>query len=129
MWEQTVQILLSQFPDISWTTNIENNTYKITSNCDGDDDPLKGAFVELSMQIFVDVTCSGNNRPIPTPSITPTPTNTPNITPTPTPTQPQRDCELVIVGSFRQLRCELDVITVTNEPTYIINSENSVKFL
>lgn len=128
LWEQTVQILLSQFPDISWTTNIENNTYTITSNCDGDDDPLKGAFVELSMQIFVDVTCSGNKFK-PTPSITPTPTNTPNITPTPTPTQPQRDCELIIVGSFRQLRCELDVITVTNEPTQIINSEKSVKFL
>ena len=40
LWEQTVQILLSQFPDISWTTNIENNTYTITSNCDGDDDPI-----------------------------------------------------------------------------------------
>jgi hypothetical protein len=91
LWEQVVQILLSKFPDINWSTNLEDNTFTITSDCDGEDDPLQGAYVELSLKIIVDVTC--NQR-----VVTPTPTPTPSTTP------PVFDCELV-------LSCDLGIIS------------------
>ena len=130
LWEQVVQNLLSLFPDINWTTNLENNTYTITSNCDGDDDPLRGAYVELSISIEIDLSCT-NNRPKPTPSLKPQPTltPTPSITPTPTPTKPDFECELVVVGGGRELSCTLEVIASVRDIDCLLDVDTSVRDL
>jgi hypothetical protein len=116
LWEQVVQILLSKFPDINWSTNLEDNTFTITSDCDGEDDPLQGAYVELSLKIIVDVTC--NQR-----VVTPTPTPTPSTTP------PVFDCELVVIGEGRELSCGLIVVGSAREIDCLLDVDTSVRDL
>ena len=118
LWAQIVEQLLQQFPDISWVVDLENNTYTITSTCDGEDDPLKGAFVELSLFIRMDVDCQGQ-RPQPTPSITPTPSVTP----------PVFDCELVVIGEGRELSCGLIVVGSAREIDCLLDVDTSVRDL
>ena len=121
-WEEVVDGLLSEFTGITFTTDIVNNLFTIQGICDGDEDPTNGAFVELRVEINLDVECD-DGRILPTPSITPSITATPSITPsvtitpgaspsvtvTPSSTPPPFNCELVIIGSSRQLTCNLEI--------------------
>jgi len=89
-WETVVDGMLSQFTGITYSTNITNNIFTIQGLCDGDEDPTNGAYVDLRVEISLNVECNGRGiTPTPTPtksvtpSITPTISNTPSVTSTP----------------------------------------------
>lgn len=123
-WESVVQEMLSQFTGITYSTDLLKNSFSIEGICDGDEDPTNGAFVELRTEITLDVICEGS-RGLPTPSVTPSITQTPTTTPsvtltpgvspsvtptiTPSSTPAPINCELVVVGSSRQLACDLEI--------------------
>jgi len=78
LWEETVGNLISNYTGITYSTDLLNNIFSIQGICEGDVDPTNGAFVELRVEIDLDVNCEIP----PTPGLTPTPTPTPSITPT-----------------------------------------------
>ena len=86
LWESVVEDLLDQFTGITYTVDIENNIFNIAGDCEGSSDPMRGVFVELKIEIDLDVICDGRvappRTPTPTPSITSTPSLTPSITAT-----------------------------------------------
>ena len=149
-WEIIVQGMLSQFSGITYTTDLLNNIFTVKGNCEGDIDPLNGAFIELKVEIEINVNCAGRIGPVsptPTPTITPTttptititpsitstpgatPTTTPSLTITPTPssTIPSYDCTLTVIGSSRQLSCVLDVNgSVTSVAYDLISTYKSI---
>lgn len=87
LWQSTIESILSGISEVqSYQIDLLNNTLTITSNCNGDVDPLADADFTLGLEIVYDVTCSGYLFPTPTPTPTPTATPTPTSTPTPTPT-------------------------------------------
>ena len=93
-WETVVDGLFSNFTGITYSVDIIDNTFTVNGICDGDQDPTNGAFVELKLEIDIEVNCENRVAPTPsvtpsitptisvTPSITPTITNTPSVTPT-----------------------------------------------
>lgn len=82
LWASTLDGVLSQITELqSYNINLFNNSYTLISNCDGDEDPLRNAYVQLELTIDVTVDCV-TVVPVPPPSNTPT--RTPNQTPTPT---------------------------------------------
>jgi len=82
LWASTLSSLLSQITELkSYSVNLFNNTYTLISDCDGDEDPLRDAYVKLSLDIDIELNCI-SVTPLPPPSATPT--RTPNQSPTPT---------------------------------------------
>lgn len=57
-WMNTVETILSGIDEVgNVTVDYLNNTITIQSDCDGNDDPLKGAVIQISLQINYDVNC------------------------------------------------------------------------
>jgi len=57
-WITTVEGILNTIDEVgSVTIDLLNNTIIIKSNCDGDDDPLKGATISIQLQIIYDINC------------------------------------------------------------------------
>jgi hypothetical protein len=150
LWETIVQGMLSQFSGITYTTDLLNNIFTVKGDCNGDVDPLNGAFIELRVEIDINVNCAGRIGPVSptptstvTPTVTPTitvtpsltatpgatPTSTPTVTLTPTPssTQPVYSCTLTVVGTSRQISCELNVEGSVNVVAYDLLSVGEIK--
>lgn len=150
LWETIVQGMLSQFSGITYTTDLLNNIFTVKGDCNGDVDPLNGAFIELRVEIDINVNCAGRIGPVsPTPTSTVTPTVTPTITvtpsitatpgatptttptvtltPTPSSTQPVYSCTLTVVGTSRQISCELNVEGSVNVVAYDLLSVGEIK--
>ena len=101
-WINAISDILLTIGEIgSFILDVNSNELKIISDCDGDQDLLRGAKFSLDAKVELTLICDSDgstptptptNTPTITPSIsnTPTPTNTPTITPsisnTPTPT-------------------------------------------
>ena len=57
-WINTVEGILNGIPEVgSVTIDLLNNQIIINSDCDGDDDPLKGAVIKIQLQITYDINC------------------------------------------------------------------------
>jgi len=57
-WINTVESILNTIPEVgSVTIDLLNNQIIINSDCDGDDDPLKGAVIQIQLQITYDINC------------------------------------------------------------------------
>jgi hypothetical protein len=55
LWVSTLSGILSQINELkSYNINLLNNQYTLISDCNGDFDPLKGAYVQL--ELFIDMT-------------------------------------------------------------------------
>lgn len=58
LWQSTIESILDGISDIqSYQIDLLNNTLTITSNCNGDSDPLSDADFSLSLTIVYDVVC------------------------------------------------------------------------
>ena len=58
LWQSTIESILDGISDIqSYQIDLLNNTLTITSNCNGDSDPLSDADFSLNLTIVYDVVC------------------------------------------------------------------------
>ena len=94
-WVIAVDSILSSIPEIgNYYLDSNTNQLVLYSDCDGDEDPLRGAYFKLGTKLVLDIDCDIPPTPSPTPTVSPTMTPTPSSTPassptpTPTPTQP-----------------------------------------
>ena len=61
LWVTTLDNILSQITELkSYTIDLLNNKYILVSDCVGDEDPLKGAYVKLELFINMDIDCVTN---------------------------------------------------------------------
>lgn len=87
-WVSAIESILAGISEVgSYTLDPNTNQLIIKSDCDGDEDPLRGAYFKLSTKIVLDIDCDTNPTPTPTPTPTSTPNTTPTQTITPTPTK------------------------------------------
>ena len=87
-WINAISDILLTIGEIgSFILDVNSNELKIISDCDGDQDLLRGAKFSLDAKVELTLICDSDGS---TPTMTPTPTNTPTMTPsisnTPTPT-------------------------------------------
>ena len=126
-WLDAVNTVLSSIPEIgSYTLDLNNNQLIIYSDCDGEDDPLRGAYFKLSSKLVLDIDCDIPLTPTPTPSVTPTqtptPSNTPASSPTPTPTSTQPHNTSVITLTNTVTSCAKGSISVIKNGTTTLYS-------
>jgi hypothetical protein len=58
LWQSTIENILSGITEIqSYNIDLINNTFKITSNCNGDYDPLADAIFKLKVTIQYEIVC------------------------------------------------------------------------
>jgi len=61
LWSSTLGSILSQITQLSsYDIDLFNNQYKLISDCDGDEDPLRGAYVKLELVIDMTTDCVTN---------------------------------------------------------------------
>jgi hypothetical protein len=75
------------------------------------------------------VTITPSNTQTPSVTITPTLTSTPSVTVTPSSTPPSFNCELVIIGSSRQLTCDLEINYSVRDINCDLEIDSSVRTL
>jgi hypothetical protein len=58
LWIQTIEGILNTIPEVqSYQIDALNNSVRIFSNCDGDSDPLKNGYIDISLEIDLDISC------------------------------------------------------------------------
>jgi hypothetical protein len=59
LWAQTISDILSGIPELQQPPEIDilANTVRIYSNCDGDSDPLRNGYIDISLEIDLDISC------------------------------------------------------------------------
>lgn len=58
LWIQTIEGILNTIPEVeSYQIDALNNSVRIFSNCDGDSDPLRNGYIDISLEIDLDISC------------------------------------------------------------------------
>ena len=58
LWVTTLDNILSQITELkSYNIDLLNNQYTLVSDCNGDEDPLRGAYTKLELFINMDINC------------------------------------------------------------------------
>jgi len=113
-WVNIINTILSTVTEIeSFSLDVNTNQLTIISNCDGDEDPLRGAQFSLGAKVELTLICDSDGS---TPTLTPTPTNTPGSSNTPTLT-PTVSNTPTMTPSNSQTPTPTNVPTGTNTPT------------
>jgi hypothetical protein len=117
-WVAAIGVVLNSIEEIQdYNIDLLSNTITINSSCSGDEDPLRGASLSLSLFIEYDVECQFVRDAVPEPSSTPSPTIT--FTPTMTIT-PTRTLSPMIKSIFAENCCDQSIIQLRVNSNVII---------